>query len=246
MAILLEAKQLTRRIHGRLIIDRVDLCIAAGEIVVVRGLNGAGKTTLLRCLAGCLRPTSGQVRWLGIARSGQSSRSAPLDWYDNPSGPSKIRLADGTRNVPATLVGFVGHESFLYGELSVRENLLFAARMHGVTQPAARVAELLSDCGLHRWAEQRSDELSQGMRRRLSIARAMVHDPPIMILDEPFSALDDGARRWLEQRLAELRNGGHSVCMTGHDVPDRLADRQLELLRGRLHTPTASAHLRSA
>src|SRR5262245_9740763 len=117
----LEARQLSKRFGQRLVLDRLDLTIAAGEVVALMGANGAGKTTLLRCLASSLRPSSGEVFWFGH-RAGCSPGSR--------------------RNV-----GMVGHDTYLYPNLTVRENLLFAARMCDVSNPAKRVSELIGSIG---------------------------------------------------------------------------------------------------
>ena len=209
----LEACQLTRRLNGRLILSGLDLRVAAGEIVAIRGCNGAGKTTLLRCLAGLLRPSAGEVRWLGaVAASCVASRR---------------------------LVGFAAHECGVYSELSVRDNLLFAARMLGINDSTQSVSRAMEDSGLARRAGQAAGQLSKGLQRRLSIARALLHEPKIAILDEPFSSLDEDGRAWLEEKLLWLKARSCAICLTGHDAAQtaRMADVELELRDGNWRLP---------
>ncbi len=199
----IEARRLTVLFGMHTVLDEVDLEIAAGQTVAVVGANGAGKTTLLRCLAGVLRPTAGEVLWLG-----QTSLKSPA---------------------ARRLVGMVAHQRLFYPELTPRENLLFAARMYGVCEPKQRVTQLLADAGLSAWADQPTVRLSHGMRQRLAVSRALVHDPPILLLDEPFSGLDTDARSWLTDLMVELCDGGATICFTTHDGQSawQLADRIL-------------------
>jgi heme exporter protein A len=194
----------------RTILDRLDLQISRGEVVAVCGVNGAGKTTLLRCLAGQLRPNRGEVLWFG----------------------------ESPHRSPATnrLVGFASHESCLYSELTVRENLLFAARMWGLPRAAERTSQALHTTGLERCSNQQVGELSKGMRQRVSITRALIHDPPIVLLDEPFAGIDASGRQWLEDWFTDLRARDRAICFTSHDEPQcrRVADQCLELRAGKL------------
>lgn len=193
----------------RSVLHDINLGVAAGEIVALAGSNGSGKTTLLECLAGALRPAAGQVLWFG-----ESARS------------------------PATrrLVGYLRHESGLYLTLTVLENLLFAGHMCGLDRVADRAAELLSVTGLGRHTRQLAARLSRGMRQRLAIARAVIHDPPILLLDEPFTSLDAVGRDWLVQFLRDLRNRQRSILLVAHfDEMNRgMADRLFCLSQCRL------------
>jgi heme ABC exporter ATP-binding subunit CcmA len=210
----LVARQLTRELGGRPVVVRADLVVAAGEIVVLSGDNGAGKTTLLRCLAGRLRPIVGEVLWFG-------------------GSPSPLRRP---------LIGFAGHESHLYPELTASENLLFAARMYGLPQPRQRVLEMLAKTGLERHAGQAAGRLSQGLRQRVSLAAALLHDPPLVLLDEPFAGLDAAGRAWLEDWLRELRTRQRAIVFSSHDdwQCHVLADRWVELRCGQLLPPLAA------
>jgi ABC-type multidrug transport system ATPase subunit len=129
------------------------------------------------------------------------------------------------------LIGFVAHESGIYFELTARENLLFAARMQGIAEARRRVAERLEDCGLVRQADLPAGQLSRGQRQRLTIARSLIHDPPIVILDEPFAGLDAQGRAWLEVIIGDLSRAGRAVCLTGHDEDQwqRIAQRRVDL-----------------
>ena len=207
----LAARQLSRSLQGRSILDRIDLTIAEGQIVTLTGVNGAGKTTLLRCLSGRLRPTSGEVLWFGQSPTRR---------------PSLNRV-----------IGFAGHESLLYLELSASENLFFAARMHGLPHPQTSVDQMLARVGLENRAHQPAGYLSKGMRQRLSLARALIHEPPIVILDEPFSSLDADGRQWLEDWLTELRASRRGILFTTHDATQaqHIADQTINLHAGQVH-----------
>ena len=206
----LEARGLTFSRGRTAIFRELDLAVACGETVAVLGPNGAGKTTLLHCLAGLLRPCAGDVRWFGEA----------------------ITRATSTRR----RIGFLGHESGVYLSLTARENLLFAGRMVGLDPVDDRVVEMLSAFQLTVHAERLAGVLSRGMRQRLAIARAVVHAPAILLLDEPFTGLDASGRDLLVEYLHEARRRGVAVLLTSHDVGQSMdvADRILWLQAGRL------------
>ncbi len=205
----IRAEGLTKTLGGRTVLCGVSLAILAGECVVLRGDNGTGKTTLLRCLAGLVRPESGYVRWF---------ERSPLE-------TSAHRL-----------IGMVAHESHLYPHLTLRENLIIAGRLQDVSRPKRRASLWLEAAGLSEHAHRLPKEVSQGMRRRTSLARALVHEPPILLLDEPFSGLDQGGSGWLCELLLERQRQGRTTCLVTHEAPParRLADRVLELRSGRL------------
>jgi heme exporter protein A len=209
----IEATRLSKVLGGRRVLHELDLQIAEGQTVALTGANGAGKTTLLRCLALVSRPTAGEVRWFGNPA---------------PAGAAARRL-----------IGLAAHESFLYPYLTVRENLLFVARMYDVPDPVGRAEQLIRRIGLGPCADRWSSALSRGMRQRLAVVRALVHDPPIVLLDEPFAGLDEAASIWLAGLLSDLRARRRTVCFTTHDprIARNLAHRILHLRSGRIGQP---------
>jgi heme exporter protein A len=198
-------------VRGRLpILDEISLTIAEGEAVAFMGPNGAGKSTLLKCLAGALRSTNGHVRCFGNS----TSRSS----------------------IVQQRIGFIGHETGLYSELNVLENLVFAGRMYGVDCPIERAETLLGETRLESLAHRLVAQLSQGMQRRVAITRALVHDPQLLLLDEPFASLDVEGNQWLERCFESWRIAKRTVCFATHDVEQsrRLADRLVWLDAGRI------------
>jgi heme exporter protein A len=203
------AEGVTKTFGARTLLRKIDLAIAEGECVVMRGENGTGKTTLLRCLAGLVRPDSGRVHWFG----------------HSPAETSAHRL-----------IGMVAHESQLYPHLTLRENLVLAGRLHGIGEPTRRANWWLDAAELSRHAGRLPREVSQGLRRRTSLARAMIHDPPILLLDEPTTSLDDAGRAWLFDHLRRRQELSQTTCLVTHDHPGLIPIRHrlLELRSGRL------------
>jgi heme ABC exporter ATP-binding subunit CcmA len=210
----IRATRLSKAFDGRTVLDVVDLAIAAGECVALVGANGAGKTTLLACLASRLRPDAGEVHWFGRL----VGRDVALH-----------------RNV-----GLVTHETGLYPHLTLRENLVFAARMSGIDAAPLLATQWLDVAGLTPQANALPTRLSRGMRQRLAIARALIHAPPLLLLDEPFTALDTAGVAWLQTLLADRHNRGHAICFVSHDRQKigHLAQRVLELREGRVYEIT--------
>jgi heme exporter protein A len=202
----IELDRLERRYGERVALAGVSVRLEAGRTLVVLGGNGAGKTTLLRVLAGLLRPHGGRARVLEAELPGER-------W-----------------KLPGR-VGYVGHEPLLYRELSGRENLRYHARLHGVAE--SRVEELLAATGMERRADDPVRELSRGMVQRLAVARAVLHDPPLLLLDEPRGNLDPAAAERLEPLIG--RGSGRTRVLVSHDVEGALgeADAVLRLKRGR-------------
>jgi heme exporter protein A len=196
----LEVERLERRYGERAALSDVSFSLEEGQTLGLFGPNGAGKSTLLRVLATLLRPHRGEVRVLGAALPGEAWR---------------VRGR----------VGYVGHDPLLYRELSGRENLLFHARLHRVDE--ARVPELLTAVGMQRRADDPVRELSRGMVQRLSAARALLHDPPLLLLDEPYSGLDPSARELLDPLIG--RASGRTRVLVSHDIEGGAAESDLAL-----------------
>ena len=197
---------LERRYGDRPALQGVSVELGEGQTLAVFGANGAGKTTLLRVLATLLRPHAGSVTVLGA------------------SLPAEAWKARGR-------IGFVGHDALLYADLSPRDNLRFHARLHGVSPE--RVEELLDAVGLSRRAGDPVRELSRGMVQRVGAARALLHAPPLLLLDEPRAGLDPAAAEQLEPLLG--RSSGRTRVLVTHDVDRGLAeaDAVLGLRAGR-------------
>jgi heme exporter protein A len=198
---------LRRDFGERPALDGVGFELAADETLVVLGPNGAGKTTLLRILATLLRPGGGEVRVLGARLPGEA-------W--------KVRGR----------IGFLGHEPLLYRDLSGRENLRFQARLHGLRGEAAeaRIEALLRAVAMDRRGGDRVAELSAGMRQRLAICRCVLHEPELLLLDEPDSNLDAEGRE-LARRLIGPAEGRTRVLVT-HDPERALPDADQVLRLG--------------
>lgn len=189
----------------------VDLALDTGERMAMLGANGAGKTTLLRILAGLTRPASGNVS---------------IDGLD---------LLRQTREIRHK-VGFVAHQPYLYEDLTALENLIFFARMYAVEQPQQRATELLQRVGLSKKTRERAGSLSRGQSQRLALARALLHSPELLLLDEPDTGLDQGGLELLDELLQEHHARGGSILFTTHDLESALAssDRVVMLSNGRM------------
>ena len=201
-----ELRDLGRAYGERVALTGVTLALAPGRTLAVFGANGAGKTTLLRILATLLRPHAGSATVLGrdVQRDGWAVRGR---------------------------LGLLAHEPLLYRDLTVRENLRFHARLHGVDE--ARVEALLDRVGLLRRADEPVRTLSRGMAQRVAICRASLHEPELLLLDEPLANLDPGAAEAVEPLIG--RTAGPARVVISHDVEHGLAeaDLVLGLRRGR-------------
>jgi heme exporter protein A len=206
----IELDGLERRYGERVALAGVSARVETGQTLAVIGGNGAGKTTLLRVLAGLLRPHAGRARVLDAELPGERWKL-----------PGKV--------------GYLGHEPLLYRDLSARENLGYHARLHGVDPE--RVETALAQVGMERRADDPVKELSRGMVQRVAVARAVLHDPPLLLLDEPRANLDPAAAEALEPLIG--RSSGRTRVLVSHDVHGTLAeaDSVLRLKRGR---PVAS------
>jgi heme exporter protein A len=196
----IELEGVERRYGERLALAGVRIRVEEGQTLVVLGANGAGKTTLLRVLAALLRPHGGSARVLG----------AEL--------PREAWKVHGK-------VGYLGHEPLLYRELTGRENLRYHARLHSV--PERRVDEVVAAVGMERRADDPLRDLSRGMVQRLAAARAVLHDPPLLLLDEPRAHLDPAASELLDPLIG--RASGRTRVLVTHDVEGGLAEADLAL-----------------
>jgi heme exporter protein A len=206
----LEVEGLTRWFGAHPALQAVSFGLEPGEFLVVLGPNGAGKTTLIKILARLLRPTLGRVG---------------LDGEDWLSAPSE-RQAE---------VGMLSHSTYLYDGLTAIENLRFYARLYG-PDPDRRAGAALAAVGLEAVADRRAGTLSRGQSQRLSIARAILHGPRLLLLDEPFAGLDPHAAARLGEALDGLSAEGRTIVLTTHDL-DRVpaaAGRWLVLVDGRV------------
>jgi heme exporter protein A len=198
----------------------VDLTLNAGERMALLGANGAGKTTLLRILAGLIRPGGGRVTIGGLD------------------------LREQTREVQRK-VGFVAHQPYLYDDLTALENLLFFARMYTLEQPRQRAEALLQRVDLGKRSRERAGSLSRGQLQRLALARALLHTPDLLLLDEPETGLDQEGLTLLAELLQEHHARGGTLLFTTHDLesaPGR-CDHVALLSRGRVAYQQVAASL---
>lgn len=190
--------------------DGISFNLARGEHLTVFGPNGAGKTTLLQLLAGGIRPSGGEVRW-----GGETVRAGDPAWLRR--------------------VGVLSHQGFLYGHLTAAENLRLHADLHLLEGVGERVAEALDSVGLASRAADRVRTFSRGMRQRLALARTLLHDPEVVLLDEPYTGLDAHAAALLRRVLGSLRDGRRTVVLVTHNLTEGLeqADRVAIQVAGR-------------
>ena len=203
------ARQLRKSFSWTPVLHDVTFQAGPGEVVGVFGANGSGKTTLLRVFATLLRPNAGTLTLFG----------------GDPNG-----------NEPRRRIGFLGHDSFLYPDLTAEENLRFYGKAYRVHPLADRIDTQLQRVGLDRWRDTPMRYFSRGMEQRLAIARTLLHDPDLILLDEPHTGLDTEARNVLHDTLAQAVARGKTVMLSSHDF-ERCRDlctRAILLHRGRL------------
>lgn len=210
---MIEIRQLTKTFGLNPVLRGLDLDVPRGQFLTLLGPNGSGKTTLLRILGALARPTSGTVR---------------IGGWELPAEAEFVRAQ----------LGVVSHQPLLYDTLTAEENLLFFARLYHLPRETrrARVTEVLERVGLARRARDVVQTYSRGMLQRLAIARAILHNPAILLLDEPYTGLDQDAAAVLDALLRQVATEGRTVIMTTHDLRrgHALADRIAILSRGRI------------
>ncbi len=206
---MIETKKLVKRFGLKVVLRGVDFNVQPGEFVALLGPNGAGKTTFLRILASLSRPSLGEVK------------------------VANYKLPDQAAQVRAKL-GVVSHLPLLYPDLTAEENLRFYARMYGIDEQENRITEVLNMVGLEHRRKDLVSTFSRGMQQRLAIGRAVVHDPEVMLFDEPYTGLDQDASEMLDDVLRSVAAKGRTVVMTSHDLAraEDLATRFDILSRG--------------
>jgi len=218
---MIQVKRLVKRFGPLTVLKELDFEVRSGEFVALLGPNGAGKTTLLRILSSLSKPNSGLVQ------------------------VASYRLPEGAVSVRAQL-GVVSHQPLLYGDLTAEENLSFFARLYGVEKP--RIGDVLDLVGLSRRKSDLVRIFSRGMQQRLAIGRAILHNPRILLLDEPHTGLDQEAGEILDKLLREIALEGRTVVMTSHDLirAAELASRVDILSKGKIKASTETSGLGSA
>lgn len=203
----LELTRVVKRFGPVTAVRNLSLGIEKGQFVALFGPNGAGKTTLLQLIAQLSQPTAGSL-----------------------SFPEKDTLQ------LRRLIGYVSHQSLLYGQLTGFENLIFYARLYGLEEPAERATNMLQKMDLARASHQLTATYSSGMKQRLSLGRALIHEPELLLLDEPYAGLDRHGSRLLTDVLRQLREQGRTVILITHNLFEglTLADRVLIMRRGEL------------
>lgn len=206
---MIQVTKLTKRFGMKAILRGLDFQVERGEFVALLGPNGAGKTTFLRILASLSRPSLGIVKVAG---------------YTLPNESAQVRAK----------LGVVSHQPLLYPDLTAEENLQFYARMYGITNYKLQITKVLQLIGLENRRKDFVRTFSRGMQQRLAIGRAILHEPEIILFDEPYTGLDQDASLMLDDVLRTVASNGRTVVMTSHDLirAEALATRFDVLSRG--------------
>lgn len=219
---MITVKKLVKRFGLKTVLRGLDFEVQPGEFVALLGPNGAGKTTFLRILASLSRPSLGNVTVAG---------------HQLPHEAAAVRAR----------LGVVSHLPLLYGDLTAEENLRFYARMYGIADYQSRITEVLEMVGLEHRRRDLVRTFSRGMQQRLAIGRAVLHDPDVMLFDEPYTGLDQDASSMLDEVLKTVAAKGRTVVMTSHDLAraEDLATRFDILSRGVIAASTAREALQN-
>lgn len=208
---MIEIKKLTKQADDKLILRGVDLSIKKGETIAILGPNGAGKSTLLKVLANLIKPTSGIVKINGM---------------DLKKDHMKIKK----------MLGYLPHSSLLYDHYSPLENLVFFGNIYGVKNVEERAIELVKEVGLSFFLNEPLKNFSRGMIQRIAIARAIVHEPEVLLLDEPHTGLDQGAISILNNVILSMKEKGTTTLMVTHDFKQaaEICDRIIIVKNGKI------------
>lgn len=210
---MIETHELSKQFNNFLAVDRLDLVIQPGEILALLGPNGAGKTTTVRMLTSVLRPSKG---WAKVAG------------YDIVHQAASVRQS----------VGVLTEQHGLYGRMPAFDYLDFFGQLYGVETNIRhrRITHLLEDFGLQSWSSHATGEFSKGMRQKLALARAILHDPPVLLLDEPTSAMDPESASLVRSSIVQLRSKERTIIICTHNLAEAeiLADRIAIIRRGRI------------
>ncbi len=214
---------LSKKFNDFLAVDEVTLQVGPGEVLALLGPNGAGKTTTVRMLTSILRPTHGWARIAG---------------YDVVHQAAMVRSS----------VGILTEQHGLYGRMPANDYLDFYGQLYGLDAPTrqSRIKRLLDDFGLTSPHNQRIGEYSKGMRQKLALARALLHDPPVLLLDEPTSAMDPESARLVRDSIHDLRSAERAIVICTHNLPEaeELADKIAIIRRGRIIVQGSPAYLK--
>jgi heme exporter protein A len=216
----IDVRNLIKRYGSKTVLRSINFRVTSGEFVALLGPNGAGKTTFLRILSSLVRPSYGEVFLAG---------------YKLPGQASAVR----------SRLGVVSHMPLLYGDLSAEENLLFYARLYDLREMSVRIPAVLHQIGLTSRRKDLVRTFSRGMQQRLAIGRAILHDPVILLLDEPHTGLDQEASEMLDSVLKQVTGTGRTVVMTSHDLNrvEGLASRFDILSRGSIQASLSREEL---
>jgi heme exporter protein A len=223
MNLAIEAHQIQHAYGVQPVLRGVELRLAPGQVLALMGANGAGKTTLLRILATLIRPSAGEIHY-----------------YDAPLSGNELEIR--------RRLGVVSHSLWLYPDLTAAENLSLFARLYSLTQVSERVARALEAVGLTSQSEIRVRSLSRGMQQRLTLARAWLHEPSILLLDEPFTGVDAASFAHIVELLRQKKQSGLSIVLVSHSVAEvsALADEVLFLRRGQVASVLSGEDLAEA